>query len=129
MSSTAFPILMDWILRSEESRQEILTKENLVSVYAAARHLTMKDLELQCISFLEKRVDSNDPDLLSMWDDVKRRRSGCFELVRIIASKMAASYHEIYKAKRYLQMEVDELFMLLTSDEISIDRFVYKYYK
>ncbi|ODN02973.1 Tectonic-1 [Orchesella cincta] len=121
VASSVFPIIMDWIVQSEEGRKEILTKENLIQVYAAAKYLGIRQLESQCISFLERKVEASDPDLLTMWDEVKKRQGSFPELVRIIASKLASSYHEIYAARRFLHMDVDELYMLLSSNDISID--------
>ncbi|CAL8073824.1 unnamed protein product [Orchesella dallaii] len=123
VASSVFPVVMDWIVQSEDGRNDILTKENLVQVYAAAKYLGIRELEFQCVTFLEKKVEASDPDLLTMWDEVKKRQGSFPELVRIIASKLASSYHEIYSARRFLHMEVDELFMLLSSNDISIESY------
>lgn len=113
---------MDWIVRSEEGRRKLPKKQDLVSVYVAAKHLGIKELEMQCANFLEKKVGPNDPDLLAIWNKVKVRQDSCPEFVRIVSGKMAESYREIYKSKKYLEMGEDELYMLLNSDDVAIDR-------
>lgn len=122
VSATAFPVLMNWIVQSEEGRGSLLTKENIVAVYAAAKHLAIKDLEQQCIRFLDRAVAPSDPDLLVIWESVRRQHLSLPELVKIIAGKIAASYQDIFRRRVYLDMDVDELFMILNCDDIAIER-------
>jgi len=42
VAPSVFPIIMDWTVQSEDGRKDILTKENLVQIYAAAKYLGIR---------------------------------------------------------------------------------------
>ncbi len=70
-------------------------------------------------------METNDPQLMALWDEVKKRPS-CKELMVVVSAKAALSFQHIFKAKKFLNLEVDELVMLLSSDDIVIERYLYK---
>jgi hypothetical protein len=83
--------------------------------------MIISELKTQCIDFLKDKVETNDRYLMNLWEDVKRRPN-CQELMVVISSKAAASFQHIYKERQFLKLDVDELVMLLSSDDIVIER-------
>jgi len=76
-----------------------------------------------CLSFLQSKVETKSSQLMALWEEVKARPI-CFELMNVLILKAAISFPEIYKSGQFLQMDVEELIMLLSSDEIVIERYV-----
>lgn len=66
-------------------------------------------------------METNDRYLMSLWDEVKKRPN-CQELMVVISAKAAISFQYIYKEKKFLNLDVEELVLLLSSDDIVIER-------
>jgi len=75
------------------------------------------------VKFLKEKVETNDRYLMNLWEDVKQRPN-CQELMSVISAKAAASFQHIYQERQFHKLDVDELVMLLSSDDIVIDRCV-----
>lgn len=83
----------------------------------------LSELKSQCVNYLQEKVETNDPHLMALWDEVKKRPN-CQDLMVVISAKAALSFQHIFKEKKFLNLDVDELVMLLSSDDIVIERLV-----
>jgi len=84
------------------------------------KFLDIPELKSQCINFLQEKVETNDRYLMPIWEEVKKRQI-CHELMVVISAKAAMSFQHIFKERKFLNLDVDELVMLLSSDDIVIE--------
>lgn len=151
VTSRAFSIIYDWMISPTSESCHLLRRDNILEIFLAAQHLGIKgwlffiyilykrdiffysiteiprrareELEEQCWAFIDNDELFCEDTAFLLY--LEARKIGNTAVMELMVPRIMKFFLMLVSTKDFLELAVEELCLLLRSNYISVNRYVY----
>ncbi|KAM3963093.1 uncharacterized protein ACR2FA_002859 [Aphomia sociella] len=114
----AFQAIYDWMIFNGQESNKILKRDNILDLFCAAQHLTIKDLEDQCWSFIVNENLFAEDTAFALFREA--RSKGMTPVMDLMIPRVMKFFLPLVASRDFLELEPEEVMTFLKSNYICV---------
>ncbi|KAL1459079.1 hypothetical protein WDU94_011088 [Cyamophila willieti] len=118
VSSKAFHLIYSWMTEVPNNCLQLLQRSNILDIFSAAQFLQIKDLEEQCLAFVDSEDLFNEDTAFLLYSDAKKKKN--VSIMELMVPRIQRFFLTLVSSKDWLELSLEEVIVFLHSNFICV---------
>lgn len=118
VTSKAFHLIYTWMMELPTNCLQLLQRSNILDVFSAAQYLQIKDLEEQCLAFVDSEELFNEDNAFLLYAEAKKKKN--VSIMELMVPRIQRFFLTLVSSKDWLDLSLEEIIVFLHSNFICV---------
>lgn len=118
VASKAFHLIYTWMIELPNNCLQLLQRSNILDVFSAAQFLQIKDLEEQCLAFVDSEELFNEDNAFLLYAEAKKKKN--VSIMELMVPRIQRFFLTLVSSKDWLELSLEEVVVFLHSNFICV---------
>lgn len=118
VSSKAFHLIYSWMTELPINCLQLLHRSNILDVFSGAQYLQIKDLEVQCLAFVDSEDLFNEDTAFLLYAEAKKKKN--VSIMELMVPRIQRFFLTLVSSKDWLELSLEEIIVFLHSNFICV---------
>ncbi|KAI5702760.1 hypothetical protein M8J76_013753 [Diaphorina citri] len=118
VTSKAFHLIYSWMTEIPNNCLQLLQRSNILDVFSTAQYLQIKELEEQCLAFVDSEDLFNEDTAFLLYSDAKKKKN--VSIMELMVPRIQRFFLTLVSSKDWLELSLEEVIVFLHSNFICV---------